>query len=144
MPSINELYSYNGEVPKPLPNRIRLSDGTTRTDVSTYTSDMLTSLGYVGPITRPTESDSIASIQWDSGSSSYTTTSYDSTYYLNKLREDITSYLGHCDWTVADDSPLSSSLKSEWETYRTTLNELEAATTDPQNPVWPTAPAYSE
>lgn len=144
MASINELYSYNGEVPKPLPNRIRLSDGTTRTDVSSYTSEMLASLGYVGPIDKPSESDSIASIQWDSGSSSYTTTSYDSAYYLNKLREDIASYLGHCDWAVADDSPLSSSLKSEWEAYRTALNGLEAATADPQNPVWPTAPAYSE
>ena len=144
MASINELYSYNGEEPKPLPNRIRLNDGTTRTDVSSFTSDMLISLGYVGPITKPSYSESIESIVWNSDNISYEITNFDNEYYLNKLRKDIILYLGHCDWTVASDSPLSDSLKSEWETYRTLLNGLESATDDRQNPTWPTAPAYTE
>ena len=41
------LYSYNGEYPTDIPERIRLSDGSTRTDSSTYTEEEIADAGYV-------------------------------------------------------------------------------------------------
>ena len=42
------LYSFNGEYPiDTLPHRIRLSDGSTRTNSSTFTSEELVDAGYV-------------------------------------------------------------------------------------------------
>ena len=41
------LYSFNGSEPKPLPNRIVLPDGQTRTDNSTFSELELASAGYV-------------------------------------------------------------------------------------------------
>lgn len=144
MASTTDLYSYNGEFPKTLPNRIRLSDGSTRTDISSFTDDDLVDSGYIGPLTQPENTESVASISWDSGSTSFMVVNYDDDYYRNLLQSKVDGYLGHCDWTVASDSPLSESLKSEWEAYRTSLNGLVAATADPENPVWPDAPAYTE
>ena len=36
MAEITNLYSYKGADPHPLPEKLRLSDGTTRTDPSTF------------------------------------------------------------------------------------------------------------
>lgn len=46
------LYSHNGQYPTILPHRITLSDGTTRTDVSTFTEEELADAGYVA-VTAP-------------------------------------------------------------------------------------------
>lgn len=45
------------------------------------------------------------------------------------------------DWTQLADAPLSSSKKTEWDTYRQALRDLPANTTDIQNPIWPTKPS---
>ena len=41
------LYSYLGQYPLPLPHRIRFSDGSTKTDSTTFTEEELSDLGYV-------------------------------------------------------------------------------------------------
>jgi hypothetical protein len=41
------LYSFKNKYPKSLPNRIVLSDGTTRTDKSTFTLEQIQDAGYV-------------------------------------------------------------------------------------------------
>lgn len=41
------LYSLNRAYPSPLPNRIRMPDGSTRTDSSTFTEAEILSAGYV-------------------------------------------------------------------------------------------------
>ena len=43
-----------------------------------------------------------------------------------RIRTQRNRLLADCDWTQASDSPLSSSKKTEWETYRTTLRNLPA------------------
>ena len=48
-----DLYSYKGEEPQPLPKRIRLDNGETRTSLGELTSEELLALGFVGPITKP-------------------------------------------------------------------------------------------
>lgn len=41
------LYSFRNQYPQELPNRIRLSNGSTRTDRSTFTQEELLDAGYV-------------------------------------------------------------------------------------------------
>lgn len=41
------LYSYLGQYPTELPNRIRLSNGMTRTDSSTFTEEEILDAGYI-------------------------------------------------------------------------------------------------
>lgn len=41
------LYSFKNSYPKPLPNRITLSNGRTRTDPTTFTSEEIADAGYV-------------------------------------------------------------------------------------------------
>ena len=60
------LYSYRGEYPKEnLPERIRLSDGRTRTDSSTYTNEEISDAGYVGVSTAPTYNDRTHKLSWN-------------------------------------------------------------------------------
>lgn len=40
------LYTKDGSYPKPIPERIRLSDGSTRTDSSTYTPEEIADAGF--------------------------------------------------------------------------------------------------
>lgn len=56
---------------------------------------------------------------------------------LRKSRNEI---LASCDWTQANDSPLSASKRTEWATYRQALRDLPSNTIDPSQPVWPVKP----
>ena len=56
----------------------------------------------------------------------------------NNLRIERNVRLADCDWTVLSDTPTST---AAWKTYRQSLRDLPANTTDPFNPVWPTPPA---
>ena len=56
------------------------------------------------------------------------------------LRVTRDSLLTSSDWTVLTDSPLSTSKKTEWKTYRQALRDLPANTSDFSNPTYPTEP----
>ena len=60
-----------------------------------------------------------------------------------KIRNQRLYMLQGCDWTVATDSPLSDTKKSEWSTYRQALRDLPSQYTDDDNfvdVVFPTKP----
>ena len=61
------LYSHNGARPEPLPFRIRLPDGFTRTDPATFTDDEIASAGYSGPYTEPPYDPATEQLQWADG-----------------------------------------------------------------------------
>ena len=56
------------------------------------------------------------------------------------FRAERTNRLTGTDWTQLSDSPLSSSKKTEWATYRQALRDLPANTSDFANPTYPTEP----
>jgi hypothetical protein len=58
------LYSYKNNYPKPLPNRITLSNGRTRTDPSTFTVEEIADAGYVLVDTPPDINDRNKSLIW--------------------------------------------------------------------------------
>ena len=49
--------------------------------------------------------------------------------------------LTDCDWTQGNDTPLGSSKKTEWATYRQSLRDLPDNTSDSSDPTWPTEPS---
>jgi hypothetical protein len=59
------LYSYNGSYPQPIPHRIKLSDGRTRTDPSTFTDEEIIDAGYTIVSDMPIP-NSVQVLEWDS------------------------------------------------------------------------------
>lgn len=60
------LYSRAGAMPEPLPFRITLPNGFTRTDPATFTPEEIASAGFVGPIPLPACYDPVLhDLAWD-------------------------------------------------------------------------------
>ena len=70
------LYSLNGSYPQPIGNRIRLSNGTTRTDSSTFTEDELSDAGYQVAPDIPERPDNVTfcKLEWNGTDWEYRTT----------------------------------------------------------------------
>lgn len=62
------LYSYKGRYPENIPSRIRLPDGTTRTDPTSFTKELLETCGYIEVSDKPKPSSENHIVEW-SGSS---------------------------------------------------------------------------
>jgi len=60
---------------------------------------------------------------------------------LAKLRVERNGLLAASDWTDLPNAQLSAEQKNAWQTYRQELRDLPENTVDPENPVWPIAPA---
>jgi hypothetical protein len=61
------LYSYLGSMPAPLPFRITLPSGFTRTDPGTFTQDEIAAAGYIGPIVPPGHNPETEYLAWVGG-----------------------------------------------------------------------------
>ena len=62
---------------------------------------------------------------------------------LTDLREDRNRMLQECDWIELNNAPLTSSKKTEWQTYRTKLRDITNGldTVDKvKTVIWPTKP----
>tara|TARA_B100000963_G_C22620769_1_gene669827 strand:- start:18 stop:386 length:369 start_codon:yes stop_codon:yes gene_type:complete len=68
---------------------------------------------------------------------------------LKLLREERNRVIAETDWTQANDSPLSTSKKTEWQTYRQALRDLPSKSNpkldsygnlDMSSVTWPTKP----
>ena len=59
------LYSLNGNYPTELPNRIRLSDGSTRTDPENFTAEMIADAGYYEVEDPPVGLPITQTYKWD-------------------------------------------------------------------------------
>lgn len=60
-----ELYSFKGQEPKPLPFKVRLNDGSSRTSLHELNLDELNSLGFIGPVNIPNYDTESQKIEWD-------------------------------------------------------------------------------
>jgi hypothetical protein len=61
------LYSFNGCRPEPLPFRITLPNGFTRTDPSTFTEAEITAAGFTGPYVEPGYDPTTQQLDWVDG-----------------------------------------------------------------------------
>jgi len=62
------LYSFRDQRPAPLPERIRLANGFTKRDSTTYTAEEIAYAGYVGPYTEPAYNPATEQLLWRDGS----------------------------------------------------------------------------
>ena len=61
--------------------------------------------------------------------------------HFDDFRGERNTLLDQSDWTQMNDSPLSGSVKTQWQTYRQQLRDMpQADGFDPLNPTWPTSP----
>tara|TARA_B100000029_G_scaffold162201_2_gene158267 strand:+ start:3691 stop:3984 length:294 start_codon:yes stop_codon:yes gene_type:complete len=60
---------------------------------------------------------------------------------IDSIRPERDSRLDRSDWTIGNDSPLSTSKQDEWKTYRQKLRDLPAAFSKVSEVVWPTPPS---
>jgi len=134
------LYSYQGQEPEELPERIRLSDGRTRTDSSSFTIEEISNAGFTGPYQRPEFDSQIETQYWNSGSKEWRTTLIPDQVFWNRLRNQRNEKLFISDSTQLLDAPLTSSQKTAWATYRQELRDLPETTEDPKNVTWPSEP----
>ena len=92
------LYSLNGNYPQPLPFRIRLSDGSTRTDPSTFTSEEIIDAGYMQVADEPIPTDTQI-VSWSSETLSWIVrdkTPEELQAELNGAKNDRLSYVTNC------------------------------------------------
>jgi hypothetical protein len=61
------LYSLRNQRPAPLPERIRLANGFTKRDSTTYTADEIADAGYEGPYTEPAYDAATEQLLWRDG-----------------------------------------------------------------------------
>ena len=62
------------------------------------------------------------------------------TRLARNARYDRDEKLSESDWTQLPDSPLDSTIKASWATYRTALRDVTGQSGFPTDITWPTAP----
>lgn len=137
---MSNLYSYQGQEPQELPDKIRLSGGRSRTDASTFTEEEIAEAGFTGPYEKPDFDESIESQSWDSELKEWITTPIPDEVFWQRLRNERNMKLASSDWSQLSDTPLTSSQKTAWTTYRQALRDLPENTEDPKNVTWPSQP----
>ena len=65
---MSNLYSFSGGQPAPLPFRITLSDGSTRTNQGTFTPEEIADAGYQAVPPRPVHDPATQRVKWDGSS----------------------------------------------------------------------------
>lgn len=105
------LYSYKGQEPKRLPLRIRLSDGTTRTNPDTFSDQEIADAGFIGPIPIPEINSDTQNRYWNVSTASYVVvdksqeeldsiTATKISEQWNKIRADRDILLKEVDWRI--------------------------------------------
>ena len=150
------LYSHNNQYPTQLPNRIRLSDGSTRTDPSTFTDAEIADAGYVS-VSDPPEYDSdTQKINWNGTAWEVVSLTQEEidrliTIAWRGIRDERNSLLRKVDekilryqsqvrigiTTIADNI-------SDLDTYAQALRDIPSTYSNPNDVEWPAPPASLE
>ena len=143
------LYSYKGEYPTSLPERIRLSDGITRTDSSTFTEEELTDAGYVAAGDYPAYDSTTQKVIWNGTAwEVIDLTTEEINAIVNQqwaeVRESRDEKIEEVEWRVMRNlSETRQGLDttdniSELDTYIQALRDITSTTTNPLEVSWPT------
>jgi hypothetical protein len=131
------LYSYKGETPRPLPNKIRLNDGTAPSDPSTFTDEQIAESGFTGPYVVPDYDQTYQRMYWDSEKLEYIIediqrpgfemTEQEVWAGIRNVRNIL---LQESDWTILPDSPLTDKQRQAAIIYRQKLRDHPSTITD--------------
>lgn len=136
------LYSYNNGYPASIPNRIRLSDGSTRTDRSTYTPEEIANAGYIQVADQPSVSYPNV-LEWsgtDWNVREPNTQEIESKW--EEIKRSCQQILVETDYKVIKAFELGIPLSQDWVTYRQDIRNIynNVNNIDPWNVVWPEPP----
>lgn len=138
------VYSYKGQEPQPLPERIRLSTGLTRTDSSTFTDEEIADAGYTLSDPKPVINPNQQKVSW-------TTTGWVvenlTDQEIQNLRDQEWSsvrnkrneLLKNTDWLVIKSTESGKPVDEEIVNYRQALRDITIQD-DPFNIIWPSEP----
>jgi hypothetical protein len=119
------LYSHQGQEPQELPERIRLSDGRSRTDSSTFTEEELANAGFTGPYNYPEYDDNYhESVSWNSELKQWDIIPLPEKFFWDRLKNRRNNTLANSDWTQLPDAPITSEEKVAWAKYRQELRDI--------------------
>jgi hypothetical protein len=139
------LYSYQGQAPAPLPEKILLSDGRKRTNVSSYSDEEILDAGFTGPYGVPNYDQEYQRVLWNSETLSFVLEDISDEELWEKIREKRNNLLKESDWIMICDIPGDKDINlPEWTLYRHKLRNLPATTLNPKEIVWPLKPNETE
>lgn len=144
------LYSFNGEYPiDTLPHRIRLSDGSTRTDSSTFTNEELVDAGYVEVSNPPDFNQETHKLVW-SGAEWQTVLLTESEISARNeqrwrdIRLTRDQRIQRIEWRIMryqsetrQGITTTTDNISDLDTYIQALRDITSTTTNPLEVVWP-------
>lgn len=132
-----------GSYPKDIPFRIRLSDGTTKTDPETFTEEDLVDAGY-SVVSDPPQILPNQILEWSSSNVEWVVREkteeeieFDKYEKWNEVRNIRDSLLSNTDFVVLRSYEMSEAVPEEYLTYRQELRDIPQTQTDPFNIVWP-------
>ena len=142
------LYSYKGQYPTSLPERIRLSDGSTRTDSSTFTEEELTDAGYIAAGDYPAYDSTTQKVIWNGTAWEVVDlTTEEINAIVNQqwaeVRESRDTKIKEVEWRVMRNlSETRQGLDttdniSDLDTYVQALRDITTTTTNPLEVSWP-------
>ena len=145
------LYSINGEYPvETLPHRIRLSDGSTRTDNSTFTDSDLSNAGITTVSNPPDFNQETHKLvwsgtEWQTVSLTESEISARNNQRWQEIRETRDAKIKEIEWRIMSyQSETRQGVEErtdnivELDTYIQALRDITSTTTNPLEVVWPT------
>lgn len=128
---------HTGSLPSPLPNRIRLSNGTTRTDVSTFTPEEIADAGYL-EVEDPPNVAYPNKVVWTGTMWAIEEPSdLDIEMQWNSIRQYRNTLLAQSDVEVLKCYELGVPVPTNIVQYRQALRDLPQVQTDPYAIQWP-------
>lgn len=136
------LYSHNGNFPTVLPDRIRLSNGMTRTDSSTFTTEEITDAGYM-EVSNPPSYDYPNVLEWVAGS--WVVRAPNNSDIMNQwtlIQAEAVRLLSQTDYKVLKAVESGIPLSTPWIDYRQALRDIynNVNNLDPFFINWPEQP----
>lgn len=136
------LYSLNGAYPTPLPNRIRLSNGNTRTKANTFTAEEIADAGYVEAPDPPSISYPEV-LDWTGTAwvvRQPNQSEIDALWIT--IRAECVRLLSESDYKVIKAYEAQQPVPTEWVNYRQALRDIynNVNNLDPYFIVWPDQP----
>lgn len=135
------LYSYKGNIPAELPERIRLSNGMTRTDSSTFTEEEIADAGYI-LVDDPPEINQFQTLSWTQNGWVISNLSQEVVDGMIidewvRVREKRNYKLQSTDWEIIRRVESKEPIPESLVTYRQKLRDITLQS-DPFNIIWPT------
>ena len=145
------LYSHNNKYPNQLPERIRLSNGSTRTDSSTFTEAELLDAGYVSVDAPPTYENRTHRLDWTGSEWSVVGLTTSEIAYATEqrwalIRSDRDQMIKNIEWKISRNLSetrlgftTTTDNLSDLDTYIQSLRDITNQS-DPYNITWPSIP----